>query len=76
MAESPHKQEFQNTIHQQYNYLLGFQASRKINNLGLEKRWPQNNTGAKDDPYKTPTLVHNWEMDQLVVANTFNNEME
>jgi hypothetical protein len=50
-------------------------VSRKINDLILEKRWPRNNTNAEDDPYETPTLAYNREMDQLVVANTFNNEV-
>jgi hypothetical protein len=48
---------------------LGFQASRKINDSILEKGWPKNDTDAKGDPYKTPTLVYNREMDQLMVAN-------
>jgi len=55
---------------------LGFQASRKINNLVLEKRWPRNNTDVKDDPYETHTLAYNREMDQLVVTNTFNKKVE
>jgi hypothetical protein len=42
---------------------LGFQASTKINDSVLEKRWLRNNTFAKDDPYKTPALVYNREMD-------------
>jgi hypothetical protein len=55
---------------------VGFQTSRKINNSILKKRWPKNNTDAKDDPYQTPTLSYNREMDQLMVANTINNEVD
>jgi len=51
-------------------------VSRKINDLVLEKRWLRNNTDVEDDPYETPTLAYNREMDQLVVTNTFNNEVE
>ncbi len=55
---------------------MGFQVSRKINDSILEKRWPRNDTDVEDDPYETPTLVYNREMDQLVVANIVNNEVE
>ncbi len=58
------------------DYLLGFQTSRKINDSVLEKRWPRNDTNAKDDPYKTLALVYNREMDQLMVANLLNIEMK
>jgi hypothetical protein len=50
--------------------------SKKINHSVLEKRWPRHDTNAENDPYETPTLAYNREMDQLVVANTVNNEME
>jgi len=55
---------------------LGFQASRKIRDSILKKRWPRNDTDEEDDPHKTSALAYNREMDQLVVANTVNNEME
>jgi hypothetical protein len=55
---------------------MGFQVSKKINNLVLEKRWSRNDIDVKDDPYKTPTFAYNKEMDQLVVANTINNKVE
>ncbi len=55
---------------------MGFQASKKINDLVLEKRWPRNNIDTEDDPYETQTLAYNREMNQLVVANMFNNEVE
>jgi hypothetical protein len=55
---------------------LGFQTSKKVNNLVLEKRWPRNNTDVEDDPYETPTFAYNKEMDQLVVTNTFNRKVE
>ncbi len=74
--EVPKNKNFKTRFHRQCDYLLGSQASRKRNNLVLRRRWPRNNNGEKDDPYKTPTLAHNREMDQLVVANTFNNEMK
>ncbi len=44
--------KFRTQCHCQCNYLVGFQASRKINDSILEKRWPINNTDAKDDPYQ------------------------
>jgi hypothetical protein len=56
--------------------MLGFQASKKINNLVLEKRWPRNDIDANDDPYQTHALAYNREMDQLVVANVLNNEVD
>jgi hypothetical protein len=55
---------------------MGFQVSKKINDSILEKRWPRNDTDVKDDPYETPTLVYNREMNQLVVANIINSEVE
>ncbi len=55
---------------------LGFEASMKINGLVLKKRWPKNNTDAKDDPYETPTFAYDSEMDQLMVTNTFNRKVE
>jgi hypothetical protein len=55
---------------------VGFQTSRKINNSILEKRWPRNNTNAKDDPDQTLAFSYNMEMDQLMVANTINNEVD
>ncbi len=47
-----------------------------MNDSILEKRLPKDNTDVKDDPYKTPTLAYNREMDQLVVANTINKVEE
>jgi hypothetical protein len=41
-----------------------------------KKKLPRNDTNVEDDPYKTLALVYNKEMDQLVVANTINNEVE
>ncbi len=55
---------------------MGFQASGKISNWVLEKRWPRNDIDVKDDPYKTSTLAYNREMDHLMVANTINIEVE
>jgi len=53
-------------------FFWGFEMSMKINDLVLKKRWPRNNTDAKDDPYETPTFAYDREMDQLMVTNTFN----
>ncbi len=55
---------------------LGFEASMKINDLVLKKRWPKNNTDAEDDSYETPTFAYDSEMDQLMVTNTFNRKVE
>jgi len=66
------KKNFRIWFHQQCDYLLGFQASKKINDLVLEKRWPRNDIDAKDDPYKTHAFAYNREMDQLVVVNIVN----
>jgi len=66
---------FKTQFHGQCDYLLGFQTSRKISDLVLEKKWPKNDINAEDDPYKTPTLAYNREMDQLMVANTINNKV-
>jgi len=57
-------------------FFLGFEASMKINDLVLKKRWPRNNTDAEDDPYETPTFAYDREMDQLMVTNTFNRKVE
>ncbi len=48
----------------------------KIKDLVLEKKWLRNDIDVKDDPYKTPTLAYNREMDQLVVANIVNIKVE
>jgi hypothetical protein len=55
---------------------LGFQTSKKISDLVLEKRWPRDDTNAKDDPYETPTLAYNSVVDQLLVANIVNIKVE
>jgi hypothetical protein len=55
---------------------MGFQTFKKIRDLILEKGWLRNNIDEEDDPYKTPAPAYNKEMDQLMVANTINNEME
>jgi hypothetical protein len=43
--------------------MLGFQASKKVNDPPLEKRWPRNDIDAKDDSYQTLALSYNREMD-------------
>ncbi len=63
-------------FHRQCNDLVGFQASKKINDSILKKRWPKNHTDAKDDSYQTPEISYNMEMDQLMVANTINNGVD
>jgi hypothetical protein len=50
--------------------------SKKISDSILEKGWPRNDTNVEDDPYETLAFAYNREMDQLVVANTIENEME
>jgi hypothetical protein len=59
----PTNKNFKTRIHYQYDYLLGFQMSKKVNDSPLEKRWPRNNTEAKDDSYQTFALSYNREMD-------------
>jgi hypothetical protein len=65
---------FKTRFHWQWNYLLGFQAPKKINNSILEKKWPINESDAKDNPYAT--FAYNKEMDQLVEANAITSEVE
>jgi len=74
--KNPTNKNFKTWFHRQCYYFLGFQASRKIRDSILKKRWPRNDTDEEDDPHKTSALAYNREMDQLVVANTVNNEME
>jgi hypothetical protein len=59
----PTNKKITTSFHCQCNYLLGFQASRKISYLVLEKKWPRNDTDVKDDPYQTPTFFYDKEMD-------------
>jgi hypothetical protein len=47
-------------------------ASKSI----LEKKWPRNDSNAKDDPYEATILTYNREMNQLVEANTINNQVK
>ncbi len=72
----PTNQNFKTRFHQQCDYLLGFQLLKKINNSILEKKQPRNESNEKDDPYETPTLAYNMEMDQLVEANTNTSQVE
>ncbi len=67
---------FRTRFHQHCDYLLGFQAPKKINNSILEKKWPWNKSNVEDNPYEAPTLTYNKEMDQLVEANIITNEVE
>jgi hypothetical protein len=36
---------------------------KKIRDSILEKKWPRNDWDVKDDPYETPKLAYNREMD-------------
>ncbi len=56
--------------------MLGFQASKRINDSILEKRWQRNDTNVEDDPYQTHALAYNMEMGQLVRANIVSNEVD
>jgi hypothetical protein len=56
--------------------MLGFQESKSKNNIVLEKRWPRNDIDVDDDPCQTLALAYNRKMDQLVMANTLNNEVD
>jgi len=53
----------------QCDYLLGFQANRKINKSILLQKWPKNTFDVEDDVCKTPVLVYNKELDVLVSAS-------
>jgi hypothetical protein len=37
-------------------------VAKKINNSILEKKWPRDNSNAKDDPYETPVLAYSKEV--------------
>ncbi len=74
--KDPTNKNFKTQFHQQCDYLLGFQVFSKIKDLVLEKKRLRNDIDVKDDPYKTPTLAYNREMDQLVVANIVNIKVE
>ncbi len=37
---------------------------------------PRNNVDVKDNPYKTPILTYNMEMDHLVEVNIISNKVE
>jgi hypothetical protein len=54
---------------------FGISSLRKIRDLVLEKKWSRNYINEENDPYKTPILAYNREMDQLVMANKVNNTM-
>jgi hypothetical protein len=72
----PTNRNFKTRFHQQCDYLLGFQAPKKINNSILEKKWSKNESNAKDNPCEAPALTYSKEMDQLVEANIITNDME
>ncbi len=40
------------------------------------KKWPRDDTNAKDDSYQTSSFSYKREMDQLMVANTITNEVD
>jgi hypothetical protein len=49
---------------------------KKINDSIFKKKWPKNESNAKDDPYETLAFAYNKEMDQLVEANTITSKVE
>ncbi len=42
----------------------------------MEKKWPKDESNAKDDPYEALVLAYNMEMDQLVEVNKITSEVE
>jgi len=52
----------------QCDYLLRFQAERRINKSILLRKWPKNIYDVKDDAYKTPIFAYSKELDLLVLA--------
>ncbi len=58
---------------------LSSRFSSVLENKGFsprKKKWLRNDIDVKDDPYKTPTLAYNREMDQLMVADIVNIKVE
>jgi hypothetical protein len=47
----------------QCNYLLKFQADKKISKSILLWKWPMNTSNIKDDAYKTQVLTYSKELD-------------
>jgi hypothetical protein len=53
----------------QCDYLFGFQAKRRINELILLRKWLKNISNVEDNAYETPIFAYNRELDLLVLAN-------
>ncbi len=50
-------------FHKQREYLLRFQAKRKINELILLRKWLRSVFDVEDDAYETLVLIYNRELD-------------
>jgi hypothetical protein len=55
---------------------IGIPSAQKINDSIFKKKWPRNESNAKDDPYETLAFAYNKEMDQLVETNTTTSKVE
>jgi hypothetical protein len=66
MAKRLDKQEFHNMISSTMQLSYGISNVQENKQFNPRKRWPKNDTNVEDDPYETPTLAYNREMDQLM----------
>jgi hypothetical protein len=46
-------------FHKQHDYLLGFQADKRISESILLWKWPRNASDVEDDAYETLVFVYN-----------------
>ncbi len=53
-------------FHRQCDYMLGFQAERRISESILLRKWLRNASNAKDDAYETKAFTYNRELDVLI----------
>jgi hypothetical protein len=59
----PTNKIFKTRFHQQCDYLLGFQTPKRISDSIFKKKWPRNESNAKDDLYVALTFAYSREMD-------------
>jgi hypothetical protein len=60
----------------QCDYLLKFQAKRRISKSLLLQNWLKNVFVAKDDEYETPILTYNKELDSLILTSCITRSPE
>jgi hypothetical protein len=63
-------QNYRMQFYRQCDYLLKFQANKRINKSILLQKWPRNAFDAKNNAYETLVLAYSKKLDILVFVNS------